>query len=572
MSRRAVFWAIASLATAAAFAWAWALRWTCDDAYISLRYAAHLVDGHGLVFNLDPAEAPVEGYTNFAWTMWLAVGMLCGCRGDAIEPWASFWGAGCHAATTWLLAALAWRGSGGRARVPIAACAFAAVHHAASLAPAGLETALFTLLVTVLLRAALSAQCASGALMLGLVGSLLAMTRPDGALLVAVAGAFLLVDAVRLRSGRLLASFVVPFLVTFVPYLLWRRLYYGYWVPNTFYAKSAGDPYPSRGLAYVWEFGKCYQTLLPVALLPVFYALRRPDVLAPISSWLGRRPHLAVLSFVLPYLGFVIWVGGDFMFGRFLIPILPALLLGLDLAANRWRATWLQPALAALVVAALLLRSEPPWLADFKNPHGFSDNRAISLQPLGPGSDMTLADAMRHVGNYLGGKFQGLDLRVGIVGSQANLAYRGRFPVAIECSTGLTDVRIAHQPLAARGTAGHEKGYARMLDYLIDERRVQLTFDLDYKANDLTDDWRKVVFPVIEARLLYYDRALMRAIRERDPHTVCTDVEAELDGYIAGLPQRSKAQVAADFAAIERFYFDLNDDPVRRARFEEFLR
>ena len=44
--------------------------------------------------------------------------------------------AGRFVATVLLLAALAWRASGGRALVPVAACAYASVHHAASLAPA----------------------------------------------------------------------------------------------------------------------------------------------------------------------------------------------------------------------------------------------------------------------------------------------------------------------------------------------------------------------------------------------------------------------------------------------------
>src|SRR2546421_8265834 len=32
-------------------AWAWHLRWLCDDAYISFRYSRNLAAGHGLVFN-----------------------------------------------------------------------------------------------------------------------------------------------------------------------------------------------------------------------------------------------------------------------------------------------------------------------------------------------------------------------------------------------------------------------------------------------------------------------------------------------------------------------------------------
>jgi arabinofuranosyltransferase len=41
-----------------------------DDAMISMRYAHNLADGIGLVWN--PGER-VEGYTNFLWTMYMAV-------------------------------------------------------------------------------------------------------------------------------------------------------------------------------------------------------------------------------------------------------------------------------------------------------------------------------------------------------------------------------------------------------------------------------------------------------------------------------------------------------------------
>ena len=42
------------------------LAWTCDDAWISFRYAMNFVSGTGLVFN--PGER-VEGYTNFLWVL-----------------------------------------------------------------------------------------------------------------------------------------------------------------------------------------------------------------------------------------------------------------------------------------------------------------------------------------------------------------------------------------------------------------------------------------------------------------------------------------------------------------------
>ena len=570
MSRRAVFWAIALCAVAAAAVQAWALRWTCDDAYISLRYAQHFVAGHGLVFNLDPNEAPVEGYTNFSWTMWLALGMQLGCTGDAIETWSNVWGVLFHGGTVLLLAAIAWRASGGRALVPIAACGYAALHHAASLAPAGLETALFVLLVTAMLRFTLALRCAREAWLLGFLGVLLAMTRPDGGLFVAIVGCFVLHDAVRRGAGRLLLGYVVPFLVVFVPYLLWRHAYYGYWVPNTFYAKSAGDPYPGQGLRYVWEFAKCYHALLPVLLVPVYWLARKPDLLAAISPFLGRRPWLASLAFVLPYLGFVVWVGGDFMFGRFLLPILPALLLALDFACQRWRPLWLQPTLAVALVAGLLARAEPAWIGKYDNPYGFSDNRTISLQKLG---ELPMTEAMRIFGHYLHDTWAGLGVRIAIAGSHANLAFRSEVPVAIECAAGLTDARIAHTPVVQRGTVGHERGFGQFLDYLVRERRVHFMFDVHFKVGDLTDAHRDIFFFAgIPARLVIYDRQLLQELKRRDPNVRFTEFEAVLDGYLAELPSKAKPQVQQDFAAFRSFYFDHNDDAPRRQRFEEFLK
>src|SRR5262245_8647033 len=42
-----------------------------DDAMISMRYARNLAEGHGLVWNAG--QPPVEGYTNFLWTIVMAL-------------------------------------------------------------------------------------------------------------------------------------------------------------------------------------------------------------------------------------------------------------------------------------------------------------------------------------------------------------------------------------------------------------------------------------------------------------------------------------------------------------------
>ncbi|ASQ45532.1 protein LphB [Legionella clemsonensis] len=46
---------------------------TIDDMYISLRYARHWVEGHGLLWNI--AEEPVEGYSNFSFVVFAAIAL-----------------------------------------------------------------------------------------------------------------------------------------------------------------------------------------------------------------------------------------------------------------------------------------------------------------------------------------------------------------------------------------------------------------------------------------------------------------------------------------------------------------
>ncbi|HLQ38585.1 MAG TPA: hypothetical protein VK348_12330, partial [Planctomycetota bacterium] len=324
---------------------------------------------------------------------------------------------------------------------------------------------------------------------------------------------------------------------------------------------------------YTAEYLKCYWVLLPALLLLPLLALwpRRRSPSAA-GAWNGRRPAVVAGMFVLSYLLFVVWVGGDFMFARFLLPVAPLSLLAFDLLAARL------PALSATLLAvaagaATFWRHEPDYLANYQNPHGFSDNRAISLA-LAPGYTVPWTEACRASGHYLGQLCAGLPVHVGIAGSHANLAWRGLFPVAIECASGLTDAFIAHLPVAGRSTVGHERNYTLYPGYL-QRRGVQIMFELSWHTGGPVDPLRTVVFPSqpvpTEARLVTYDRALMRELKRRDPGVMYYDFEQILDRYLVELPHKDKAEVSNDFAAFKDYYFDHNDDPQRRAVFEQFL-
>lgn len=65
---------------------AYSLNFTQDDAYISYRYVANYLNGHGLVYNIGER---IEGFTNFGWTAFLLlVGVLGETTSGGRRSWA----------------------------------------------------------------------------------------------------------------------------------------------------------------------------------------------------------------------------------------------------------------------------------------------------------------------------------------------------------------------------------------------------------------------------------------------------------------------------------------------------
>src|SRR5690348_4928100 len=123
-----------------------------DDAFISFVFSRNLAEHGELTFNLGQ---PVEGYTNFLWTLVLGLGMLVG----APPEWLSrVLGTACALATLLVVFRITERALGRRtpwAAVPslLLACSSGF----ACWSSGGLETQLFTLLVAAALDAFVAA-------------------------------------------------------------------------------------------------------------------------------------------------------------------------------------------------------------------------------------------------------------------------------------------------------------------------------------------------------------------------------------------------------------------------------
>lgn len=415
-------------------AYAWGLSWVAEDAYISFRYARNLVEGHGLVFN--PGER-VEGYTNFLWTLLLAVGLAAG--GDP-ETVSMVLGLICSAGALLAIKCVHHR-MFPDAAFPAALLAVGLNYTWVSFATGGLETSLLAFLLATafaLLFAGnrtLRATAAGGAVL-----ALAVMTRPDAALAVAIAAVAIVIQRRSLRDVLLL---VMPFVLLYAPYFLWRYSYYGDLLPNTFYAKSGGLAYHRQGLVYAAEFLSRYNLWL-LLLLPIAAAVigrRRaqeaPDFAAPAAA------------FLLIYSYYIIRIGGDFMEGRFFAPLLPLLYLMLEWSVRvlARRPAWIAAGLAAVILSAAADRGRLP---ERTIVNGITDER--TWQPV--------VQAWLVEGETLGRNLPaGTWIATDAVGA---FGWNSRLPIID--TLGLTDRTVAHLPVGERSRPGHEK--AAPLEYL----------------------------------------------------------------------------------------------------------
>ncbi|HOU93104.1 MAG TPA: hypothetical protein PLU22_18755, partial [Polyangiaceae bacterium] len=325
--------ALAGAAVTLLFITALRLGWMSDDAFISFRASVNLATGYGLMNN--PGER-VQAFTNPLWTLLVAgayavfrdiylvaIGLSLLCTLGAGLLLATRRNVGYAIALAPLLLALS--GSFG------------------AFSTSGLENPLSHLLLAAFCVERL--RPVPSRLRTWLWAGLLAFNRLDHLLLVAPALGFEVFKAIRTKELRVR---LVPAVIGLSPLLLWlawATFYYGFPFPNTAYAKLnltlPRSTMIAQGCAYI-----------------VDSALRDPLVLSGIAlgavlAWRGRRRSPAAVwlaAGAVLYVAYTVYIGGDFMSGRFFTaPYLIGALLVADEVAREGEAC-----VAAVAAAALL--------------------------------------------------------------------------------------------------------------------------------------------------------------------------------------------------------------------------
>lgn len=418
--------------------------WLNDDAFITFRYARHLVAGQGLVFN--PGER-VEGYSEPLFTLLVAGAMALG---GAPELWANVILVASGAALLALVAAVGARRFGGGSPFTWLAPALLAANRVfAAWSTSGMASQLFALLVCAGLVRALRERERGGAshLASALLLALATLTRPEGALFTAIVGTALLLDRLRGRAPwRPLLLAALPWLALVGGHLLWRHAYYGDWLPNTFHAKVGGF-YGAQGLRW---FGGFLGEFWAYGLL-----LAAPFLLARSPR---RLDHVLFGATSVLYLGYLVWIGGDWHEYRFLLPLLP--LWALMLAETLARLASLRPrgSVAAALLALALLTQTLVASFDPRARAGVSGVSSVERLRDFTQRRLRLVEVLQV--ELDAGRLP-RDLRIA-VGAAGVVPYYTGLPTID--FFGLNDREVARQPVTQRGLIGHEKSAS--LEYL----------------------------------------------------------------------------------------------------------
>ncbi len=332
-----------------------------DDAMISMRYAKHLAQGHGLVWNIG--EAPIEGFTNLGWTLYLAALHLLSFPASKISLAVMLTSAAVLSANIFIV----WK---------IAATLLPESKHTPALAALvtafyfplvfwtlrGMEVGLLTLLIDLAILLAITNK---NNIVISLVLALAIIVRLDAVIAAAIVATYLFA-----KDRRILPAATV--ILATLGVLWFQQTYFGSALPITYYQKITGFSTFERirhGLLVFNQYATRDTLFLFLSSLAAlfFYKLHR------------NREALLLTGIFLAQCAYSIYVGGDYAepetnsANRFITQGMTALILLFswmtsrilaDLKVGQPQSTSTNPKASPAILLALgvlLIVSGEPW-------------------------------------------------------------------------------------------------------------------------------------------------------------------------------------------------------------------
>jgi arabinofuranosyltransferase len=329
--------------------------------------------GHGFVWNAAPF-LPVEGYTSFLWVVLLDwIWSISGAEPPESSNWlACLFGIGSLGVASFMVLKMRLCAPLQRYRnwfLCVVLLGLVTNTTFLNWTSSGLETALFNFLIAAWLATGLYGVPGSRSWIFGvaLTGSLLALTRPDGLLIIA-SSAVLIAGVVGFARPRLPLSqlrFAFPLLLP-LAHVLWRKSFYGEWLPNTYYAKHV-SAWPEAGIRYlasfVLEFGLWLWILL--ALGVALHRLRQgiPKANLDLLRDLGVMvPLIMILTVAAHFSYYTFIIGGDHFGYRVYSYTVPLILVTGVWMVNRLVAGAKVGSWAVVIPGLMVALAQPiPW-------------------------------------------------------------------------------------------------------------------------------------------------------------------------------------------------------------------
>jgi hypothetical protein len=327
-----------------------------DDAMISMRYARNLAQGHGLVWNIG--DAPVQGFTNLGWTVYMAFLHLFPFPASKISLAVMLTSALILLANIYIVYKIAETLARESKYAPALAAIVTAFYFPLVFwSLRGMEVGLLTLLINLALLLALSKN---NPISISLILALAILVRVDALVSSTVIAFYLLI-----KNRRNVLPIIAVILSTFAV-LYFQKAYFGDLLPTTYYQKMTGYTLFTRikhGLLMFNEFATrdiLFLFLFPLAAL-FFYREYSPEALLLPGIFLAQCAYS-------------IYVGGDYAepetnaANRFITQGMPALIVLFgwmtsrvlsDLETARAAIFKINPAVIVALLTLLMVSGEP---------------------------------------------------------------------------------------------------------------------------------------------------------------------------------------------------------------------
>lgn len=429
-----------------------------DDSFIYLRYTRNISQGFGFVWN--PGEQPTEGFTSILYLLILVVFQKVNLPTIIVMPTISMLCSLFVLVMSWSLAGLLNPNHDTENFIAIVLIGLSPTFMFWNVS--GMDIAFFSLLVIISVLVYINYMHKKyPAWLVGFIFALTSLARPEGIYLFIVTLLFdTFINHKRLISRDTLVILLV-FSVIYVPIFVWNWKYFGYPLPNTYYAKT-GDMSTIKfqllgGIIYLSKSLAGLIVSLGIPLLLLLIEIRKVRWMNITSS----KEITYILILIITSWGGIVVSGGDhFAWGRFLMPTIPlatllviVVCLPSVLENNKIKNNLLK--IIAITTIAISVVYWQPWkfiFPEFKKTSLPAPNKNnLEYYPYWDSSFISMGKTLRA---HIPENASIAVVPIGAIGYYSNME--------VIDMVGIVDRVIAHEPLdpnyAKTWRPGHDKG------------------------------------------------------------------------------------------------------------------